>query len=301
MSVPAQPFSARDLAAAAVVVVVWGLNFVIVKVGLRDFTPFQLGAARYLLAFLPLAFWVRPPALGAGWVAGYGLLQGVGQFGCLFFALKVGMAAALAPVMMQMQVFATALLAAAFLGERIGRPLQAGLVLAGTGLACFAVHTLGGGAGEVTLAGLALNLMAATSWAGSNILVRHLQARGVRYDVMSLLVWSAAVAAAAFFMLSLAFDPAGTQRAWVDASFSAWASAAYLAWGANLLGYWLWTNLLARHPASRVAPLSLGMPLVGIAAGILLLGERIAPLQWAGAALVFVAMAVVVRDARSGR
>ena len=43
-----------DLAAVLAVVVVWGLNFVVMKLGLHDFTPFQLGAGRYLLA-------VRPP------------------------------------------------------------------------------------------------------------------------------------------------------------------------------------------------------------------------------------------------
>lgn len=95
---PVPAFTGRDLAAAAAVIVIWGLNFVAIKLGLRDFTPFQLGAARFLFSLLPLALWVRPPPIGIGWLVAYGLLQGAGQFGFLFVALKVGMSAALSPL-----------------------------------------------------------------------------------------------------------------------------------------------------------------------------------------------------------
>jgi O-acetylserine/cysteine efflux transporter len=100
----------RDYLAALAVVVIWGLNFVAMKFALRDFTPFQLGAARYVFAALPLVLLVKPPRLHWKWVVLYGLCQGVGQFGFLFSALKVGMTAALASVLMQTQVFFTAIL-----------------------------------------------------------------------------------------------------------------------------------------------------------------------------------------------
>ena len=53
MSTSASPsassaFRPVDLAMAMVVVVVWGVNFVVMKWGLRSLTPFQLGALRYL-------------------------------------------------------------------------------------------------------------------------------------------------------------------------------------------------------------------------------------------------------------
>lgn len=58
--------------------------------------------------------------------------------------------------------------------------------------------------------------------------------------------------------------------------------------------YALWTGLLKKFPASRVAPFSLGVPVIGLLAGIFLLGEQVAPLQWAGAALVLCALACVL-------
>ena len=47
-------FSTRDLISALFVVLIWGTNFVAMKVGLRNLTPFQMGAARYIFAVLPL-------------------------------------------------------------------------------------------------------------------------------------------------------------------------------------------------------------------------------------------------------
>src|SRR5690242_20040873 len=91
-------FTGRDYAAALCVVLVWGTNFIAMKLALREMTPFQLGAGRYLFALLPLVLFVRPPAIAARWVLLYGMFQGVGQFGLLFLALRAGMSASLAVV-----------------------------------------------------------------------------------------------------------------------------------------------------------------------------------------------------------
>jgi len=286
---------ARDLAAAAAVVLIWGLNFVAMKFGLRDFTPLQLGAARFGFAMLPLALWIRPPPIAPKWVVTYALVQGVGQFTFLFLALKVGMTAALASVLMQTQVFFTAIFGALALHERIGRPLKLGMILAGIGLGCFAVNVwIEPGSSAVTAAGLALNLSAAATWAASNIVIRKLQATGQRYDAISLVVWSAAVSSVLFALLSWIFDDPATRWRWTHATIVGWSAIAYLGWMATAVAYGLWTALLKRHPASRVAPFSLGVPVVGLGAGMLVLGERVTNWQWAGAALVISALACVI-------
>src|SRR4051812_6694320 len=115
--------SGRDLVAALCIVLIWGTTFVAMKFALRDFTPFQLGAARYIFATLPLVLIIKSPRLHWKWVVSYGLFQGVGQFALLFTALHVGMTAALASVLMQTQVFFTALFSFALLHERVGRAL----------------------------------------------------------------------------------------------------------------------------------------------------------------------------------
>jgi O-acetylserine/cysteine efflux transporter len=293
---PTKPFSQRDLAAAMGVILLWGLNFVAIKVALRDFTPFQLGAARFLLSFLPLVFWVRMPAIGARWLVVYALLQGVGQFALVFFALKVGMTAALSPVVMQMQVFATALLGAVLLKERLGRPLKGGLVIAAAGLGCFALNALiAPGGTDVTALGILLTLAGASMWAGSNIVVKTLQRQGKRYDPLSLVVWSSAVSGVCFVVFAALFDDPAVRWNWTAAPLAGWMAVLFISLGANVIAYALWTGLLNRHPASRVAPFSLGVPVVGLFAGMVFLGERLDAWQWAGTLLVMSALWFVVR------
>jgi O-acetylserine/cysteine efflux transporter len=290
----------RDYAAALGVVLIWGTNFIAMKYALRDMTPFQLGIFRYLFAVFPLILLVRPPNMPWKSVALYGLFQGVCQFGLLFVSLKVGMSAALASVLLQTQVFFTALFAFVLLRERPNRALLAGLVLAAAGIGCLAANYLAPGAdtGGTTGTGFALSLAAAAMWSVSNIVVRRAQQSTPRFDVVPFMVWSSLVPVIPFTLLSLTFDPAGTRwdlGAW---PWRTWLSLAYLGWFATILAYSLWTGLLKRHPVNRVAPFSLAVPVVGISSGMLLLGDVISGWQWAGIALVVAALATVMFGAR---
>ena len=298
---------ARDLLAALAVVGVGGVNFGAMKWGLRSFSPFQLGAARYLCAALPLVLLVRPPRVHWRWVLMFGLFQGVGQFGFLFLGLQVGMTAGLASVLLQTQVFFTALFGFAMLRERPGPPLRWGLALAALGLVCFAMNYVGpasgvGVAAATTMAGLLLTLCAAAMWASSNIVARLAQQQSPGYDPLAFVIWSSAVPVLPFVALSAALDPdAARWLQWhtlADVPLLAWGSVAYLGWVATIVGYGLWTNLLQRYPANRVAPFSLGVPVVGLTAGWLVLNEGVTPWQWAGIALVVAALACVVLGPR---
>ena len=292
--------TAKDYGAALAVVLIWGTNFIAMKYALHDLTPFQLGAGRYLFAVLPLLLFVRPPRLHWRFVAGYGLLQGVGQFGCLFVALQVGMSAALASVLLQTQVFFTALFGLMLLQEGVSRALRAGLLLAALGIACFCANYLSpnANAGGTTPAGFALVLVSAAMWAGSNIVVKRAQQAGTQFEVLPFMVWSSLVPIVPFILLSLAFDAPATRWRWLAAPWSTWLSLAYLGWFATLLGYALWTGLLKRHAPNRVAPFSLAVPVVGISSGMLVLGDVITPWQWAGTALVAASLATVMLGPR---
>ncbi|MDA8446014.1 EamA family transporter [Paracidovorax valerianellae] len=306
-----EAMATRDLLAALAVVVIWGLNFVVMKWGLRYFTPFQLGAVRYLFAALPLVFFLKPPRVHWRWVLLFGLFQGVGQFGFGFFALKLGMTAALASVLMQTQVFFTALFAFGILRERPRRPLVLGMAIAAVGLVCFAMNFIGPGAkgtgvGGATLVGICLTLCAASCWAVSNIVSRLAQQESPGYNPLSFVAWSSLVPVLPFMGLTAVTDADAGRwlhaDAWAALPPIAWAAAAYLGWVATIVGYGLWTGLLTRYPANRVAPFSLGVPVVGLAAGLLALGEVVTAWQWAGVACVVMALVCVVLGPRySGR
>jgi O-acetylserine/cysteine efflux transporter len=290
-------FSTRDSAFALAIIVIWGMNFVVMKFAMRDFTAFQMGAARFLFAAVPLLFFIKPPKVALKWVLLYGLCQGVGQFGLLFTALQFGMTASLASVLMQTQVFFTALFGVLLLGEKLKASQVLGLVLAAVGLACFAMHFVDAqahGISTVTVLAFMLNLGAAASWAVSNVVARKAQQDSPSYDPLAFIVWTSLVPVIPFIIFSTLMDDPALRWQWTTARASSWLGIAYLGWVATVTAYAMWTALLKRHTANRVAPLSLGVPVVGIAAGMLILGEQVSPWQWAGVVLVVSALAAAL-------
>ena len=300
-------FTTRDYLSALAVVVIWGMNFVFMKFALHDFTPFQLGAARYVFAVFPLILFIKRPKMDVKWLILYGLFQGVGQFGFVFVALKVGMTAALASVLMQTQVFFTALFGFVLLGERPSRSLQIGLLLAAAGLSCFAMNYVApqeNNTPATTLLGLVFCVAGASMWAASNIVVRKAQQslnKDSSFDAVAFLVWSSIMPILPFIGLTLLFDAEATRWRWLAAPWSSWLSIAFLGWVATITAYALWTGLLKRHAANRVAPFSLGVPIVGLTAGVVILGEQITQWQWGGIGLVVAALLTVMFGAQLAR
>jgi O-acetylserine/cysteine efflux transporter len=282
--------SRADYLAALAVVVIWGLNFVVMKVALTTLSPMMLGALRFALASLPLLWIVPRPRVPWRFVVCYGLLQGLGQFGLLFTALRFGMPAGLASTVLQAQVFFTVLLALPVLGERARLHQWLGLLVAASGLALIAsVH--GHGPQDMTLLGFVLTVAAALSWAGSNLLTRMLGRTSGRYDPFHFIVWSSLVPVLPFLMLAV----------WLDGVDATWRSlaamggrelmaVAYLSLLATLVGYSLWTRLFQRHPAGRVAPFSMLVPVVGLWAASFFLDERLNPSQWTGVGCVLLGL-----------
>lgn len=291
MSTSIPRFQPIDVSAALAVVLIWGLNFVAMKYALRDFTPFQLGVARYVFAIVPLVFLIPKPLLPSRWILAGGLAQ-LGQFALLFLALREGMTAAVASVLMQTQLFFTTLLGVTLLGEHLAKSGVYALALAAAGLACFSYSAMQGGS-ALTAAGLLLNLGAAVMWAISNIVARRAQRAHPDFDAVQYVVWMSLVPIVPFALLAWMMDPAEVRWRWMDAQASSWAAAAFLGWIATIAAYALWTWLLKRHAASRVAPFSLGVPVVGLLAAITLLGETVTYPQWIGSGLVVGALLLV--------
>ncbi len=283
---------ARDILLALAVVLIWGVNFVVIKLGVDEVPPLLLGALRFLAAAFPAILLFRRPRLPLAAFLAYGLTISVGQFAFLFSAIHVGMPSGLASLVLQSQAFFTLLFAAWWLGEA-WRPSQVlGLLLAGAGLALIgSAHGL-----TMPLAGFLLTVAAASMWAAGNIATRvvsRLAPAGEAVDMQAFVVWSCLVPPLPFLLLSWWLEGGEAIRAAL-AGFSLQSafSVAYLAWMATLVGYGLWSRLLARHPANQVAPFSLLVPLVGLSAGWIAFGERLLPVHFAGGALLMAGLAV---------
>lgn len=109
--------SVKDLLLALCVVIAWGVNFVVIKVGLHTMPPFLLAGLRFALVAFPALFFVKPPKIPLRWLIAYGMTISFGQFAFLFLAINMGMPAGLASLVIQAQAFFTILLGALMLGE----------------------------------------------------------------------------------------------------------------------------------------------------------------------------------------
>lgn len=271
---------------AVLVAVIWGVNFVVIDVGLGHFPPLLFAALRFTFVALPAVFFVRRPGVPVRWVVTVGLFLGVGQFGLLFVAMATGMPAGLAALVLQTQALFTVLFAIVLLRELPNRRQLAGIAVAVLGMVLIGVERRA----SVPLLALMLTIAAGASWAVSNIATRVARPR----DGLSLIVWASLVPPVPLAALSLLVEgPDADAAALAHVSWSGVGALAYIVVLSTLVGYGLWTMLLREYPASQVAPFTLLVPVVGIAAAWLLLAERPGAGELTGALVVLAGLAVV--------
>ncbi|WP_024558374.1 O-acetylserine/cysteine exporter [Franconibacter pulveris 1160] len=283
----------KDGLLALLVVVAWGLNFVVIKVGLHSMPPLMLAGLRFLLVAFPALLFVARPKVPLSLLLGYGLTISFGQFAFLFCAINFGMPAGLASLVLQAQAFFTIILGAFVFRERLQLKQVAGITLAVFGVLVLVEGSLSGQ--HVALLGFMLTLAAALSWACGNIFNKKIMQLPQPPAIMSLVVWSALVPIVPFFVASLIFDgPAVMLQSLVSLDVTTVLSLVYLAFIATIVGYGIWGTLLGRYETWRVAPLSLLVPVVGLASAALLLGETLSLLQLLGALLIMAGLYINV-------
>nr|AMJ35722.1 EamA-like transporter family [uncultured bacterium] len=275
----------KDGLLALLVVVVWGLNFVVIKMGLHNMPPLMLAGLRFLLVAFPALLFVARPKIPLKLLLGYGLTISFGQFAFLFCAIKFGMPAGLASLVLQVQAFFTIILGAFVFGERLQGKQLAGISLAVFGVLVLIEGSLNGQ--HVALLGFMLTLAAGLSWACGNIFNKLIMQHESRPGIMSLVVWSALIPIVPFMAASFILDgPQVMLKSLVEIDLTTILSLIYLALVASIIGYGIWGSLLGRYETWRVAPLSLLVPVVGLASAALLLDETLSALQLCGAGLI---------------
>ncbi len=275
----------RHLLLALAVVAVWGTNFVVIKLALGTLPPLLFATLRFAIAFVPAAFFIRRPPVPWRQLASYGVLIGAGQFGLLYIAIGGHIAPGLASLVVQTQVFFTIGMAIMLAGERVRAYQWVALAFAVGGIGVIAAHT----DASSTPLGLALVLGAAAAWAGGNLVAR----RSGRVDMLGYVVWSSVFALPPLALASLLFEgPQAIADGLSHAGAGVWAAVVWQSVGNTLFGYAAWGWLLARHEAAQVVPMALLVPVFGMAASALWLGEPLPPWKLGAAALVMGGLAL---------
>ena len=259
--------STRDRRLAALVALIWGVNFLAIEWGLQDVPPLLFAAIRFCAVVLPAVFLVARPAVRWRTLAGIGLFMSAGQFGFVYAAMEAGLPPGIAALVLQAQVVFTIVIAAGALRE-LPTPVQAlGVAEAAVGLAVVGT----GRGGDIPLLALLLCLAGALSWAVGNVIARAAKAPGG----LGVTVWSALFVPLPLLAASLLVEgPSGIADGLAAFGWKALASTAFTAGVSSLLGYGIFNSLLARNPAHLVVPWVLLVPPVAMVSAWVAFGER---------------------------
>lgn len=274
----------------AVVTLIWGVNYIVIKAALEVFTPLSFNAVRFALAAAAVAIIVRvsgSPRPPARMVLRLGLLGVVGNTIYQLFYIegmartRAGTAALIMAAVPVLTAFASHLLG----HERLRWRDLVGLALSTAGLAL----VVGGGAVGFhgALLGNVLMLSAAVLWTAYTVAAKPL------VDVLGPRVttaWSMGLGAVPLLVVCA---PSVSAQRWGAVTPAAWAAVAFSSLGSLVLAYFIWYRGVARLGATRTAFYSNFQPAITLLAAWPLLGEVPTAWQVLGAAGIFGSLAVV--------
>lgn len=281
--------SFKDSLIGLLIIIIWGVNFLAIAWGLDGLPPLLMGALRFALVFSVGFLFVKKPNIPFKWMFAYAMVISFGQFAFLFSAMSLGMPAGLASLVLQSQALFTLIFAALLLKEQVRFAQLLAMLVAGVGLYVIAST---GEDSSMTLIGFVLTIIGASSWALGNIVNRIINNRGFKPGI-DLVIWSAWIPVIPFVISSYIIEgPDLIISSIMDFSWVSFLALLYLAIAASIAGYGLWSYLLGKYPAAQVAPLTLGVPIVGITASALFLNETISTTQWLGSGFVLLGLVI---------
>ena len=289
----------RAVTALLAVAVLWGGTWPAGKLAAEDVPPATVAVVRFALAFVLLWLWARLrgrrvglPArrdlplvlvMGGSAVLGYNLF--------FLYGLRLAPATDGSILVPSLIPILTTLLAWPVLGDRPPARTALGFAIAVVGLVLVVDPV--GGFGSARLEGDALLVGAAFSWPWYTLAGR---AATGRFGSIAANVY--ATGAGALMLLPFSFALGGW-GALGQATAGAWASVVYLGVLGTVLAFVLFYEGVREIGAARAAAFTLLVPVFGVLASVLVLGEPLRPLLAAGGAIVLAGLWLVQRPRAS--
>ena len=289
------PSNPRALLQIAVLALVWGCNWPVLKMGVGELAPLTFRALTLPFAALGLLAVARFSGDAVriarehwGKVAVLALLNIAGWNGLVLFGVKLLPAGRSAIIAYTMPLWAT-IIATLVLNEPLSKRKAAGLGLGMVGMALL----LGEEARSIERApfGALMILGAAVVWACGTVLLRKWKPpipQNTLTGWMMLVGWLPIALTAPFL------DPAPLAATLSTISPRAWFAIFYNVVMAGTLAHWAWFTLARTLPVAVSSISSLPVPVVGVFAGMLMLGERPGPNEWLALGFVVAGLVAVL-------
>ncbi|MCG9681716.1 EamA family transporter [Vibrio sp. Isolate23] len=280
----------KSLIGVVLVVLIWGLNFSVIKFGLEEIPPILFSGLRFLVVAIPAVLFIPFPKTSIWNVLGVGVFLGVLKFSFLFVAMESDVSAGLSSLLLQAQVVFTILLSVLLWKESLNRFQLFGMILACIGFSFF-FYTAGGNA---TTLGITLILCAAGFWSVSNLIMKRMG----DVNLLHFMVWVSLIPPIPLFLVSWHFETNQPVSLLLATTEKSWLSLLYVSYISTLAAFALWGWLLKNYPTAVVTPFALLIPVVGIVGSSLLLNEQLSDLEMLGGALILCGLSASVLGSR---
>lgn len=251
---------------ALLVALVWGINFLFVKLALEEISPFFLCALRFTLASIPAIFFIKPPSIPFKLIFSYGLVMFALQFSLLFLGMSAGMTPGMASLLIQVQVFFSMFFASIVLKDTPNLLQIMGALVSFSGIALVATHF----DSNISISGFILILASAATWGVGNLITK----KASNVNMVALVIWGSFAAVIPMFIVALLFEgPSSIISTFHHLTWRGGSSLLYIVYISTWVGYGVWNWLLSRYPIGTIVPFTLLVPLVGLLSSVVVLGE----------------------------
>ncbi len=286
-----------------IVTLIWGSTWIVIADQLGVVPPTWSVTYRFLLAGLTMVGWalwkgesLRLDLRGFGFAAALGLFQFALNFNFVYRA-EAHVTSGLVAVVFALLLVPNAVMARIFLGQRMGRQLIVGSVIAVAGIALLFVHEIRRDptASAEVLVGIGLTLCAVLSASSANVMQATQTAKA--YPMVAVIAWAMLIGAMADGLFALATVGAPV----VEWRLGYFLGVAYLGIVASAVAFTLYFGVIRVIGPAKAAYSSVLIPVLAMLISTIFEGYRWSLLAVAGALLAGAGLVVALRARRPNR
>ncbi|MDP4725111.1 MAG: EamA family transporter [Alphaproteobacteria bacterium] len=271
---------------AALVAILWGFNFVVIKLGLEEMPQFLFSGLRFTLVAIPLVFFIPRPKTSWWLLIGFGFMQGFLSFACMFKGMNLGITAGLSSIILQTHIVFALVLSHYVLNIKPTKQQIVGVSISVAGMYLVALsldHQM------ISFSAFSIIILASLFWAIANLFLKLAGS----VNSFGFIVWSSLFAPIPNFICSYYVE--GTEKIITSLqglTIKGYASLFFVIAFATWIAGTVQAYLIKEYSPTVVAPYALLIPIVGMASSWIFLGDAMSSQTIGACGVVFIGLVV---------
>ena len=276
----------KHVVMAFIIVILWGLNFVTLKIAVLSLPPIFLAGLRFFLISFPWIFFVKKPKVSNKQFFSLPITLGVLQYSLLYYGMSTGLSVGLSAVILQTQSFFTVIMSAFLIKEKPSLNEIIGLIIGMLGVIILLTYN----DGDFKLEAIFIILAAAMSWGVANIQLKNLG----NINMVSFLIWISPLAAILLFIISFILEYDSLLKIdFFNSEIKVFLSIFYTAYISTVIGFTMWQYLLNKYKSIQITPYGLLVPVTGSFFGYIILNEVLEIYQIISGIIIIIGLMII--------